>query len=151
SIRNTSFKDCKFVESKMNNAFLNLGVGNKSGEFVDCLFYRCDLTDSSFGFPIINNCDFNECILFRTAFNGSRLSNVNFRGVLDSCFFDGYDVYHSNFISLNRYSRTKQKNKMLEVDFNEATLKGGSFRYGISLEHCLFPNGPLYIFIKNPK
>ncbi|APY10439.1 hypothetical protein BWZ22_03920 [Seonamhaeicola sp. S2-3] len=40
---------------------------------------------------------------------------------------------------------------MLEVDFNEATLKGGSFRYGISLEHCLFPNGPLYIFIKNPK
>ena len=152
SIKNSSFKNCQFINSKMNNAFLNLNIQNQSGEFFDCTFDNCDLSKSSFNFPIINGCNFKNCNLYQTNFDGSRFCNVTFEGLLDSCFFNGYSIYAKNSpLSLKKgYSKVTNKNPMKNVSFEKAILQGVSFNYDICLEDCKFPDDEQYIFVKNP-
>lgn len=144
------FVDCSFIKTNFKNSFLNTNKGKNSGSFLGCIFEEANLTKVSLGFPIIDNCTFNNCILKETNFDGSRFSNTTFKGDFISGWFNGYSVYstirNSFFID---DKPEKYPNKMLNINFKESNLIDVQFQNKINLTKCSFPKGNKYILIKN--
>ncbi|QKJ29001.1 pentapeptide repeat-containing protein [Mucilaginibacter mali] len=147
----SDFIDCVFKKVNFYCSFMNKNIGSNSGSYVNCTFDEANLTETSFRFPTIKNCVFKNCKLSATNFDGSRFDNCKFIGKVDSPLFKGYSVYAVKSILwiFNRIDPKMYPNKMLNVDFSEAEMKGVSFSHGIDLTTCIFPKGDQYIFIKN--
>lgn len=142
------FNNCIFKKTNLFYSYINKNIFNDSGSFNNCDFIESNLSKCIFYFPVINNCRFIDCDLDETNFNGSRFSNTKFSGLLDSIWFRGYA---RNVMCNSIYSMFKKKNKnpMLNVNFEDAILKGISFAGGIDLRNCIFPENDNYIFLKD--
>lgn len=144
----SNFNNCIFNKSNLYYSYMNENIGNKSGSFNNCDFTESNLSKCLFYFPIINNCKFRDCNLEEADFDGSRITNTKFVGLLESVWFRGYA---KNVISSPFYSifKKKYKNPMLNVNFEDALLKGVSFSNNIDLSNCIFPINDNYIYIKD--
>ncbi len=154
-IINSSFVGCEFLKAKMNDASLNnkKPTGVDSGMYINCRFEDSNLSKSTFSFPKIEGCLFDNCNLFQTNFDGSRFKDTIFIGELDSCFFNGYSPYVSNSVFNLKYKLGKRYYNMMNgVDFSKADLFGVKFGYGIDLSNCIMPDDKLsYKVVCNPK
>src|SRR5690554_5840592 len=121
---------------------MNENIGRNSGSFKKTEFIETNLEECSFCFPLIEHCFFKNCKLYATNFNGSRVSNSKFAGLLDSPIFCGHPkrINKSLFLLFNRINPKGYFNPMLNVDFSEAKLIGVSFINEIDLNKCIFPN-----------
>ena len=144
---------CQFTESDLRNGFLGDHIGSNSGAFMDTDFEACDLSGSSFHFPIIQDCSFHDCNFSATNFGGSRFKNSKFSGLVDSATFHGYCQYaKTSFLWLhNRVNPKQYPNQMENVDFSEAKLVGNVFSYGVDLSTCKFPDNGDYLLMYNYK
>src|ERR1700754_4388129 len=60
---NCEFEDCIFTNCNFTKAFLAMNKNYDSGTFINCVFITCNLKAASFRFPIIDNCEFRNCVL----------------------------------------------------------------------------------------
>ncbi len=151
NIAASHFTNCGFRNSNMAYSFLNQNIGSDSGSFINVDFIFSNLSECTFYFPIIKFCNFVNCNLKATNFDGSRLENCKFEGDVDSCWFSGYSnfAHKSLFYIFNKVDPRKYPNLMENVDFSNAKLTGVSFRNRVPLDKCVFPQGEKYLFIKN--
>ena len=147
----SEFEDCIFEKSDLSYSFLNENIGSNSGHFKNVNFVETNLKECSFCFPIIESCVFDDCLLYATNFNGSRLSNIKFLGEVNCPIFSGYPqrIHKSIFGIFNRVNPYDFFNKMTNVDFSECKMIGVSFINGIDISNCKFPNNENYIVIKD--
>jgi len=147
----SDFENCAFKKSNFYSSFMNKNIGVNSGSFINCQFEEVNLVETSFRFPLINNCVFKNCKLSATNFDGSRFENCKFSGKVDSPWFRGYSIYAMKSILwlFNRVDPRQYPNHMINIDFSEAEMIGVSFSDGIDLTKCVFPKGEQYILITN--
>jgi len=145
---NCAFEDCIFTKCNFKKAFMAINKGYSGGKFLRCVFIDCNFKAASFGFPEIDHCEFRNCELRETSFDGSRFSHTSFTGELDSCFFYGHAIYYTKpLFSFSTFDVSKYPNEMIQVDFSQATLIGNFFSHGIDLRNCIFPQGEDYLFV----
>lgn len=149
--RAADIENCVFTKANMSGSFLNVNDGVNSGSFVNCIFKEVNFSNTSFGFPIIKDCIFEDCKFLATLFDGSRFINCKFIGVLDSPVFRGYSVYAAK-PALNIFKKFDPRdfpNTMDGVDFSAAKIVGASFTHDINLNKCKLPEGKEYIIIND--
>jgi uncharacterized protein YjbI with pentapeptide repeats len=145
------FEDTLFKKSNFSYSSMNENVGVDSGAFINVRFEQTNLKESFFCFPIIQNCNFDDCNLMAVDFDGSRLNNCRFKGKIDSAWFGGYSLRanKSNFGIFNQVDPKRYPNPMINVDFSEAVLIGVSFRNKIDISKCIFPKDPNFLLIQD--
>lgn len=145
--------NCIFRKTNLSYSFINENIGSNSGSIKNAEFIESNLSDAFFYFPIIENCNFENCNLFKTDFDGSRFKDCKFKGTLDSLWFRGYSTHATKSILgiFNRVNPQKYPNKMINVDFTQSKLIGVAFEYSIDLSSCKFPEDENYILVKNLK
>jgi uncharacterized protein YjbI with pentapeptide repeats len=152
-IVSSSFYDSFFYKCNLSYSFLNTNKGNNSGSFENVIFSNVNFSESRFNFPIIKKCEFIDCNLYATNFDGSQFEDCIFKGLVDSCWFRGYSTLaHKPLINLfSSFKPEKIINKMENIDFSNAKLMGVNFSYSIDLSKCMFPDTDNYILIKDLK
>ncbi|MBL7815692.1 MAG: pentapeptide repeat-containing protein [Saprospiraceae bacterium] len=135
---NIEFKKTKFRNCNLSESILNMNSGINSGKFEDVDFIDCNMSKSLFRFPLMKNCRFINCNLFETDFDGTRFEDCSFSGVLDSTFFRGYSFFAKSSIKFKLFYNEKFHNKMDNIDFSQAILKGVIFAHKINLNKCKF-------------
>lgn len=147
----TEFSNTIFEKADLSYSFLNENVGSDSGIYRNTTFTETNLKECSFCFPFIEDCLFDNCLLYATNFNGSRFSRSKFIGEVNGPIFSGYPqrINKSLFGIFNRVNEKDFFNKMNNVDFYEAQMIGVSFINGIDLNKCVFPNSENYIIVKD--
>lgn len=147
----TDFNNCEFLKTNFSYSFMNMNIASHSGSYMNCKFTKTNLKECVFSFPIVDNCFFQDCNLYATNFDGSRLRHVKFKGKVDSPWFKGFSISadKSLFLIFNRINPRDYPNEMVNVDFTEAELRGVSFSDSIDLTQCHFPENEMYIYIEN--
>jgi uncharacterized protein YjbI with pentapeptide repeats len=148
----TDFKDCIFEKTDFSYSFMNENIASVSGSFINCKFLKTNLKECIFRFPKIENCLFEDCNTNATDFNGSRIKNSKFKGIVEDCWFRGYPqrVTTSILFLFNRINVKDYFNPMLNVDFSDSKLIDVSFSNEIDLSNCKFPNDDEnYIYVKD--
>lgn len=77
------FINCIFRGADLSYSFMNENIGANSGTFNNVVFEDANLKECLFYFPQIKNCDFVNCNLYATDFNGSNMNNCRFVGKVD--------------------------------------------------------------------
>lgn len=147
-----NFDRCEFQGVDFSYSFINKNIAADAGSFTNCSFYKVNLKECVFTFPIIENCVFEDCKLYACNFDGSRLRNVRFIGKVDSPWFNGYSIKadRSVFWLFNRVDPKELPNLMYNVDFSEAELLDVAFGYNIDLSNCIFPKDEeRYLYINH--
>ncbi len=143
------FVKCNFKYTNYEKSFLNTNIKNDSGKFLNCVFEKVNLSKTSFGFPIIDQCVFDNCILKETNFDGSRFSNTVFKGDFISGWFNGHSIYSKINGLFNRDKVENYPNGMRNVDFSDCNLIDVQFQNKINLSDCKFPEQDNFIKIYN--
>jgi uncharacterized protein YjbI with pentapeptide repeats len=149
-----NFDHCSFEKADFSYSFINKNISKDAGSFTNCKFQKTNLRESIFTFPIMESCLFEDCGLYACSFDGSRMRNVKFIGIVDSPWFNGYSTKAdtSVFWVFNRINPKEFPNPMYNVDFSEAELLYIVFGNGIDLSKCIFPKDDArYLYIKNLK
>lgn len=147
-----NFDHCKFQGVDFSYSLINKNVSTDAGSFTNCNFYKVNLKECVFTFPIIENCVFEDCKLYACDFDGSRMKNIKFIGKVDSPWFNGYSINadKSVFWIFNRINPKEKSNPMYNVDFSEAELMYVAFGNEIDLNNCIFPKDKeRYLYISN--
>ena len=146
-------EDCEFIKSELSYAYLNQNISSNSGSYIRTIFKDTNLSESIFYFPIIKDCVFDNCKLNATNFDGSRFQKTKFIGKVDSPMFNGRSLYADTSILgiFNRVDPRRYPNLMEDVDFTQATLVGVTFKNGINLSNCKFPEDENCLVLKNIK
>lgn len=141
------FKDCRFQKSDLSYSLLNGALDSKSGAFINVTFITSNLLHTVYGFPIVSGCVFDGCKLDKVDFNGCRFETCKFIGKLNEVIFRGVPLVNKALFP----SLLVERNRMINVDFRQSTLKSVMFIDEIELDQCFFPEGPNYIVIKNKR
>ena len=146
------FAACEFLNSDFSYAYMSTNIGSKAGSFINCNFFKVDLRESTFTFPLVEDCIFEDCKLLATNFDGSRMKNINFKGKVDSPWFNGFSTRADKSVLwvFNRIDPREFPNEMINVDFSDAELIGAAFGHGIKLDNCIFPkDDDMYLYVHN--
>ncbi|MDB5014384.1 MAG: hypothetical protein JWQ25_2586 [Daejeonella sp.] len=154
--KNLYIKACHFADlvafkTNFSESFMAQNIGNDSGSYRNVVFNQCDLSKTSFSFPLIDHCNFFDCKLHEVNFDGSRFENCKFSGVFKSGWIRGYSIYAQKSI-LGLFNKVNLKdfpNTMTNVDFKEAELKDVLFSHEVDISRCKFPVSENLIVIKN--
>lgn len=99
------FEDCTFQNTNLTNT----NFGSHNGNYLNCVFDKCNFRGKLFNFSRYVNCSFKNCKLVNIDFSGSSFQNCKFIGKLDDVSFNGiYDINKSVYPTLEM------------VDFSEA-------------------------------
>ncbi|HWA33639.1 MAG TPA: pentapeptide repeat-containing protein [Cyclobacteriaceae bacterium] len=139
TVRNCDFEDVEFFNTRLSYSHLNIRTGKKSGSFKNVTFKKSKLNETRFSFPTIEDCNFEDCNLYATDFDGSRFKNCKFIGEVNSPWFRRHSIreFEPNYL-LNQVEKTKFTNEMDNVDFSAATLKYVTFSKDLDLTKCKF-------------
>lgn len=142
TVINCDFQDVEFSNTRLSYSHLNIRTGNKSGSFKNVTFKKSNLNETRFSFPIIEDCNFEDCNLYAADFDGSRFKNCKFIGEVNSPWFRRHSIkeFEPNYL-LNKVDKTKFTNEMDNVDFSAATLKYVTFSKDLDLTKCKFGHG----------
>lgn len=142
---------CIFKKANLSYSYLNQNIGENSGSFINTKFIETNLKECIFYFPIIKDCDFFDCNLMATNFDGSRMQYCKFAGKVDSPLFNGYSLNaHKSILGIfNRVNPKQYPNLMEDIDFSAAVLIGVAFRNGINLSSCKFPKDGNCLVVNN--
>lgn len=147
-----NFDHCSFEKADFSYSFINKNISKDAGSFTNCKFQKTNLRESFFTFPIMESCLFENCDLYACSFDGSRMRNVKFIGIVDSPWFNGYSINAdtSVFWVFNRINPKELPNPMYNVDFSNAELFYVAFSNGIDLSNCIFPEDQTrYLYIQH--
>ncbi|MBB6238815.1 uncharacterized protein YjbI with pentapeptide repeats [Pedobacter sp. AK013] len=152
-IYDCNFNNCVFEHVEFSYSFMNDNIGNHAGSYTNCKFIKSKLNECIFTFPVIDNCLFDDCHLYATNFDGSRMRNTKFKGEVNSCIFRSFSRHavKSVFWLFNRVHPNDYPNRMDNIDFSEAQMYGVSFLNGINLDKCKFPDEEELLLIRDLK
>ena len=150
-ICSSDFNACIFSKTNFSYSFMNKNIGNNAGSFKNCKFLNANLKEAIFSFPVMDNCVLENCNLYATDFDGTRMRNVRFIGRVDSPWFRGYSTsaQQSVFWIFNKINPKDYPNRMENVDFSKANLAGVTFSNEIDLSNCILPDGDNYLLVSN--
>ena len=130
------FSACRTAETKFTRCrFSRTGLGYDGSRYVNCEFHRCDFRQAFFIRAEFDNCLFASCNFNRVNFNASSFENVRFTGEVSRAWFRGGYGYPGDEETFGK----PRPNRMLNVDFREATLKFCTFTHHCDLSTVLLP------------
>lgn len=146
----TDFINCIFKKSDLSNSYLNQNFKSNSGSFTNVQFIRSNLSKCGFSFPLISDCEFIDCRISETNFDGSLFENCLFKGKIESAWFRGFpeNVHKSVMEIIIGRTKDNRKNAMVNVDFSNCILDDVIFENELDLTSCLFPVDDIYIIVK---
>lgn len=141
------FEDVIFEKTYLKEALMNATLENDSGYFKNVNFNEVNLKGTTYTNTLFEKCNFLECKLDHVDFNGSRFIDCKFRGRLSEVFFRGNEMVNHKLYP----QRKSIPNKMINVDFSDATMESVEFLDGIDLSTCVFPISEDYILIRKDR
>jgi uncharacterized protein YjbI with pentapeptide repeats len=147
----SDFENCGFEKTDFSYAYMNKNIAANAGSFKNCIFSRALLREAIFSFPITDNCVFQDCNLYATNFDGARMKNITFTGLVDSPIFSGYSTTaeRSAFWVFNKINPLNYPNLMENVDFKEADLQYVLFQHELDPSRCRFPESGDFFIVNN--
>lgn len=140
------FSDCVFYKGKMNG-----WIGLWGSLYRNITFDRIKLSSIIMYYPDFENCQFINCNLKRTEFNGAILNHVEFVGLLSDAWFKGR--YIMSDITLPEYfdaRRMYQLNPMV-VDFSKAEITYCMFTDECDLTKVVLPKDGKHYLMEDIK
>ncbi len=123
------FEDCTFENLNLTNT----NFGSHNGNYINCIFEKCNFKGRLFNFSRYVNCTFKNCKLVNINFSGSSFQNCKFIGKLDNVSFNGiYDINKSNYPTLEI------------IDFSEARFGEFVTFYDCDLTTCIAPKNEFF-------
>jgi uncharacterized protein YjbI with pentapeptide repeats len=158
-LRGSRFTTCRFKATSFEEADLRHGTlggyaGSEPTEYRTTSFVAANLTDSSFGYPLFEDCDFAQTKLDKVDFQGSRFVRCRFSGKLVQVWFHGFYARIAHPADKEYFARTGKDlrsiwNPMEDVDFSDSFLEDCVFVDGVNLATCRFPKDPSHIVLKD--
>jgi uncharacterized protein YjbI with pentapeptide repeats len=143
-----TFRNVSFRKADLSDSNLGGHIKGKTNSYMNVDFGYADLRNTSYSFPLFQDCDFSFANINSVDFNGSRFKNCRFAGTLDSTIFRGYSAIGESY---QRFSGRKHRNLMENVDFSRAELRGVLFTHGIDLSSVLFPDDDSHLVLNNQR
>ena len=127
-----TFSNCNFLRSSFREA----AIGYRGSRFANCTFDGADYSRTVFVRPEFDDCAFYHCKLDGCDLNGSSFERCRFVGTLRDVWFRGGFAIPDD----NREFGQPRPNRMVEVSFESATLRGVTFSNHCDLSSVRLPN-----------
>lgn len=137
------FNNVFFINCKLNNS----GIGYRGTKYINCTFDNDNFSNAVFIRAEYNNSTFLNCNFKNIDFNASSFESCKFTGNLYGAWFRGGYTYPSDE---KEFGFAKQ-NKMENVSFEEAILKGVNFSNECNLSTIILPKTGNYKLFNNWK
>jgi uncharacterized protein YjbI with pentapeptide repeats len=152
----TGFWACQFEQATFDRAnFVDnvfaVNIDLAPCCFTNCVFHETDLRGTSHTFTLYRNVTFESANLDEVDFDGARFENCKFTGLIKGVQFRSKSAMSMRgLLTVSKIDTTVFPNKMINVDFSGADLRGVNFS-GVDLRSCRFPadDRHLVIFSQN--